>query len=132
MKSDQVTQGCIWLGLENFPGWIMQNFSDLYCLTIPIAKRFFLYLAFFFVPVNTHPLSQVCCGKSDSFLEHILMNNGCCRVLCWYYFCRLNGPKLSASRASAPALVILVASAEPTPVCGCPSRIGQPRTRYSI
>lgn len=63
----------------------MQNFSGLYPLTAAIAKIFFLHLALFFMPVIIHPLSKLCCGKPDSFLEKVLMSSGCYRLLLVFF-----------------------------------------------
>lgn len=78
--------------------------------------------------VITQPLSQICCGKPDSLLKNILMNGGCFTIIpCWCYFCRLNGPKLSAGTASASTLVILVASAGPTAIVDVHLVLGSPK-----
>lgn len=81
-------------GLENFQGWILQNFSEHHYLTVLIAKSFFLYLVllFQFMPVITHPLAKHCCEEPDSsLLENIPVNSGhCCRVPCRHLFSRLD------------------------------------------
>lgn len=117
--------------LENLQEWILQNFSGLHCLTALIAKSFFLYLAlmFQFMPVITHSLAKLGCV----FLRTSLCTmNTAAGSHAGIFSPGWTCPVPSAHRVSAPVLPILVASAELTQACRCPSGTEQPKMGCSI